>query len=143
MQHLVNSLKVTVLTQSAIFFFDTLKVTGSTISTPKSPSGQIWESPPPPPLYMTVHNFSAAVFNIHVYIKYLIVYNCQATKEIYSVHMPEYSKHSGMMAWCDKLMHSHLTGCTCSTKSFYLLVPIGNELRFGLHSFIFVWQLSR
>ena len=36
MSHLENSLKVTVLTQSANFFPDTLKVTGSTISNPKS-----------------------------------------------------------------------------------------------------------
>ena len=37
MSHLENGLKVTVLTQSAKFFLpDTLKVTGSTISTPKS-----------------------------------------------------------------------------------------------------------
>ena len=38
MSGLENGLKVTVLTQSAINFFssDTLKVTGSTISTPKS-----------------------------------------------------------------------------------------------------------
>ena len=37
MSRLVNGLKVTVLNQSANFFLpDTLKVTGSTISTPKS-----------------------------------------------------------------------------------------------------------
>ena len=36
MSHLENSLKVTVLTQSTNFLSDTVKVTGSTISTPKS-----------------------------------------------------------------------------------------------------------
>ena len=55
MSRLENGLKVTVLTQSAInsFFPDTLKVTGSTISTPKSydeHSRQVkYGSPPPPP----------------------------------------------------------------------------------------------
>ena len=56
MSGLENGLKVTVLTQSAINFFssDTLKVTGSTISTPKSydeHSRQVkYGSPPPPPI---------------------------------------------------------------------------------------------
>ena len=55
MSRLENGLKVTVLTQSAInsFFPDTLKVTGSTISTPKSydeHSRQVkYGSPPPSP----------------------------------------------------------------------------------------------
>ena len=54
MSSLENDLKVTVLTQSAIFFLpDTLKVTGFTISTPKSydehPRQVKYGSPPPPP----------------------------------------------------------------------------------------------
>ena len=52
MSHLENGPKVTVLTQSAKFFLpDTLKVTGSTISTPKSydehPRQVKYGSPPP------------------------------------------------------------------------------------------------
>ena len=51
MSGLENGLKVTVLAQSAIFFLpDTLKVTGSTISTPKSydeyPCQVMYGSPP-------------------------------------------------------------------------------------------------
>ena len=54
MPRLVNGLKVTVLTQSANFFLpDTVKVTGSTISTPKSydehPRQVKYGSPPPSP----------------------------------------------------------------------------------------------
>ena len=54
MSRLENGLKVTVLTESANFFLpDTLKVTGSTISTPKSydehPRHVKYGSPPPPP----------------------------------------------------------------------------------------------
>ena len=54
MSRLENGLKDTVLTQSAIFFLpDTLKVTGSIISTPKSydehPRQVKYGSPPPPP----------------------------------------------------------------------------------------------
>ena len=53
MSRIVNGLKVTVLTRSAIFLPDTLKVTGSTISTPKSydehPRQVKYGSPPPPP----------------------------------------------------------------------------------------------
>ena len=53
MSRIENGLKVTVLTQSANFFLpDTLKVTGSTISTPKSydehPRQVKYGSPPPP-----------------------------------------------------------------------------------------------
>ena len=53
MSRLENGLKVTVLTESANFFLpDTLKVTGSTISTPKSydehPRHVKYGSPPPP-----------------------------------------------------------------------------------------------
>ena len=55
MSRLKNGLKDTVLTQSAIFFLpDTLKATGSTISTPKSYDEnphqvKYGESPSPPP----------------------------------------------------------------------------------------------
>ena len=55
MPRLENGLKVTVLTQSANFFLpDTLKVTRSTVSTPKSydehPRQVKYGSPPPPGL---------------------------------------------------------------------------------------------
>ena len=55
MSRLENGLKVTALTENANFVLpDTLKVTGSTISTPKSydehPSQVKYGSPPPPPL---------------------------------------------------------------------------------------------
>ena len=58
MPRLENGLKVTVLTQSAIFFLpDTLKVTGSTILTPKSYdeySRQVKYGSPPPPGFLQV-----------------------------------------------------------------------------------------
>ena len=48
MSRLENDLKVTVLTQSANFVLpDTLKVTGSTISTPKSYDEHVWSRVPP------------------------------------------------------------------------------------------------
>ena len=53
MSRIKIGLKDTVLTRSAIFLPDTLKVTGSTISTPKSydehPRQVKYGSPPPPP----------------------------------------------------------------------------------------------
>ena len=69
MSRLENGLKVTVLTQSASFFFpDTLKVNGSTISTPKSYDEHARQvknwSPLPPSSVLISFEYSITHFEI-------------------------------------------------------------------------------